>query len=294
MKALDVKSLFKLMRPQQWFKSASVLFGVSVLLFNNGLSFDYLWRILLAIVSVLLLSSSVYVLNDIADFEKDKLHPIKKNRPIASSKVSINQALLLFALLFLASFGMLYFLNPFLVLIGSLMIVNNLIYSFRPFRLKDIPVLDVLCAALNFSLRVLIGWYAITDTVIYRIVLLFPFFIAGFLLSCKRLAEYDFLGSRAGEVRRVYKYYSEKSLYVSINVYFTLSILAYYFFADIFNKLLFLIGPWFFLQMYWYKSFLKEGASVVKKPEDVFVQKKFFTIMGGLFCLAWLLIVSFT
>lgn len=282
------------MRPRQWFKSASILFGASVVLYKEGLTTIPLIPLLLTFIGVSLLSSTVYVLNDIADEKKDRMHPIKKKRPIASGAVTKKQGLVLSVLLITTSFTLFYFLKPILVIIGLLMLFNNLLYSFKPFRFKDVPVLDVLTAALNFSLRVLIGWYAISNQPIYRIVFLFPFFIAGFLLSCKRLGEYQFLKKKRDKIRKVYKYYSKKSLYMSINVYFTLSILSYYFFAEIFNKNLFLIGPWFFLQTYWYKSFLKEKNTVVKKPEDVFLKKKKFTITGIFFCITWLLIVLLT
>ncbi len=289
-----LKDLFKLMRPQQWFKSLSILFGASVVLYEQGIRITSLFNVLLSLIAVSLLSSSIYVFNDVADIEKDKLHPVKKKRPIASGNVSIKEGVLLAIVLMLSSFGLLYYLKDWLVIVGVLMLINNILYSFKPFRFKDVPVLDVFSAGLNFSFRVLIGWYIVTNTMIYRIVVLFPFFIAGFLLSCKRLGEYSFLKSKASSVRKVFKYYDKRSLHVSINVYLTLSIMSYYFFANIFNKLLFFIGPWFFIQMYWYKSFLKEDASVVKRPEDVFTKKKVFTISGLLFCTTWLFIVLFT
>lgn len=291
--SVDFKELFKLMRPQQWFKSFTILFGASVVLYKEGLTTLPLIPLILAFLGVSLLSSTIYVLNDIADAEKDRLHPVKKNRPIASKKVSVNQGLILAVLLLTTSLVIFYYLKPILLGVGVLMLVNNVLYSFKPFRFKDIPIIDVLSAALNFCIRVVIGWYAISDYHMYRIVILFPFFIAGFLLSCKRLGEYQYLGNKAVKVRSVYKYYDRKSLYTSINAYFTLSILAYYFFAEIFNKTLFFLGPWFFLQIYWYKSFLKDKNSVVKKPEDVFLKKKLFTISGLLFCAAFLFIILF-
>lgn len=282
------------MRPQQWFKSFSLLFGASVVIYEQGLFTISILNLILAFLAVSLLSSTIYIFNDIADVEKDRMHPIKKNRPIASGKISIKQGLILAVLLLSASLIIIYLIKPWLVFVLLLMLLNNLIYSFKPLRLKDLPLLDVFSAGLNFSLRVIIGWYSVTDLQVYKIVILFPFFIAGFLLSCKRLAEYNFLGRKAAKVRKVFKYYNDKSLHVSINVYLTLSILGYYFFANIFNKNLFLIGPWFFIEMYWYKSFLKDKESVVKRPEEVFSKKKNFTISGLLFCITWLLIVLFT
>jgi 4-hydroxybenzoate polyprenyltransferase len=291
---LNLKEAFKLMRPQQWFKSLSILFGASVVIYLQGYNINTIINIILAFFSVSFLSSSVYVFNDIADVKKDRLHPVKKNRPIAKGTINIREGIILGLILIIVSFLILYFLNPNLILVGLGMILNTFLYSFKPFRFKYVPVLDVISAGLNFSLRVLIGWYSISNLIIYRTIILWPFFIAGFLLSCKRLAEYKFLEHDAGSVRKVFNYYNIRTLRISINVYLTLSILAYYFFANIFNPLLFLIGPWFFIQMYWYKSFTNDKKSVVKRPEDVFMKKKLFSISGLLFCLTWLGIVLLT
>lgn len=288
-----LKSYFKLMRPQQWFKSFSLLFGISVAIFMNNVT-NVVPITILSLIAVSLMSSTIYIFNDIADVKKDRIHPIKKKRPIASKKISIIEAVILGVILLILSLSLLYYLKPMLLLIGALFVFNNLLYSFKPFRLKDIPIVDVFCAALNFSLRVLIGWYALSNIIPFKVVVLFPFFIAGFLLSCKRIAEYNYLGKKAVKHKTVFKYYSQNTLYLSVNVYLVLCVISYFFFSNIFNRWLFLIGPWFFLQMYWYKSFLKDNNSVVKRPEDVFLKKKKFSILGTLFCLSWLLIVLFT
>ncbi|VVB76030.1 4-hydroxybenzoate octaprenyltransferase [Candidatus Tiddalikarchaeum anstoanum] len=286
---MNVKKLFELMRPKQWFKSLSILFGTSVALYSKTFAINLLPNILIALIATSLLSSTIYVFNDIADVKEDMMHPVKKKRPIASGEVTILEASLFGIILLLVSLSLLYCLKPMLLVVGFLFLLNNFLYSFKPFRLKDMPIVDVFSAALNFSLRVLIGWYAFSNVLVYKTVLLFPFFIAGFLLSCKRLAEYNYLGKKAPEHRAVYKYYNAKSLNLSVNIYLVLSTLFYFLFSDLFNKKLLWLGPWFFAEMYWYKTFSKDKDSIVKKPEDVFEKKKLFTITGALFCLTWII-----
>lgn len=288
---MNILKMFELMRPKQWFKSLSILFGTSVALYNQTITTEnVLLKIIISLVAMSLLSSSIYVFNDIADVKKDREHPVKKYRPIASGDVSIQEGVILGILLIVVSLGLLYYLKPILLVVGFVFLLNSFLYSFKPFRLKDMAVVDVFSAASNFSLRVMIGWYAFSNALIYKTVILFPFFIAGFLLSCKRLAEYYYLGSKAANHREVFRQYTPAMLNLSINIYLVLSVLLYLFFSGLFKMNLLFLGPWFFLQMYWYKTFVKEKNSVVKKPEDIFSKKIVFTITGALFCITWLVV----
>lgn len=282
------------MRPRQWFKSASIFFGTVVAVFLYGYEPVMITKTIIAFIGISLLSSTAYVLNDLADKESDKKHPIKKKRPIASGKITETQAIIIATLLLTISLTILYCLNIFLLIIGIIFIINNTLYSFKPFRLKNKTFFDVITAGLDFPLRVLIGWYSITTNIVPSSVLLFPFFIACFLLSVKRKAEKKYLGKKAGKVKKVYKKYTKQMLEAMINTFMGFASIYYFLFSFLLtNYKLFYISPVFIFLMAWYKNFSEEKNSVVKKPEQIFTRKKKFTIIGVAFTLTWIAILLF-
>jgi 4-hydroxybenzoate polyprenyltransferase len=282
------------MRPQQWFKSASIFFGVVISIFLYEYHPSIILKIIIAFIATSLLSSSAYVLNDLADVESDRRHPTKRHRPLASGKITTYQANSLILILLLVSLSLLFYLNPFLVAIGLIFIVNNVFYSFQPFRLKDYMFLDIIIAGIDFPLRVLIGWYSINTNIVPSSVLLFPFFISCFLLSAKRRAEQKYLGKKAGQIKKVYQQYTPQILDMLINVFMVFTTLYYFLFSFLLmNANLFWLGPVFYFLLAWYKGFIKEKSSVVKKPEQVFTRKKMFTLTLGFFVVTWVAILLF-
>lgn len=151
-----MKPLIKLVRPKQWLKNGVIL---AALIFSGAAADIGQLEIALSALGLFcLLSSSIYVLNDIVDRDKDRLHPTKKQRPIASGKISVATATGLFTILMLAGLAGAWLINLefFLVAIGFL--VLNAMYSFW---LKNIVILDVMSIALSFSLRAYAGAFAI-------------------------------------------------------------------------------------------------------------------------------------
>lgn len=149
-------ALVKAARPHQWIKNA---FVAAPLVF--ALKVDDLGSALRAAVAVAcfcILSSAVYLLNDMVDAEKDRAHPVKKRRPIASGALSMQAARSATAF-----FTILALLGSFLLSQASMGVAAayfglNIAYTFR---LKQVPFVDVGCISLGFLLRVLAGAYAI-------------------------------------------------------------------------------------------------------------------------------------
>src|SRR5512147_2330097 len=132
-----LKHLIKTMRLRQWTKNAFVFFA---LIFDKQLfHIDPFLRTLEGFFLFCLISSSVYLFNDIADIEADRQHPEKKNRPLASGKLSIGAAMGAAVLLALVSISLGYMLAPAFAVIVALYLVTNLLYSRW---LKHIPILD--------------------------------------------------------------------------------------------------------------------------------------------------------
>ena len=140
------------MRPRQWTKNAFVF---AALVFDRQFfQLESLKHTLLAFLLFCLLSSSVYLFNDIMDVEADRNHPIKKNRPIASGKLPFRVAILIGVLLLAMVFVGSYLLSTGLFVICLVYFLLNLAYSKW---LKHVPLIDVLVIAACFVLRVAAG-----------------------------------------------------------------------------------------------------------------------------------------
>ena len=107
-----------------------------------------------AFFSFCLISSSIYILNDIKDIESDKLHPIKKNRPLAKGDLSIKKGILLFLFFIILSYVFSYSLNNLLFLV---IFIYSIVQALYCFNLKDKPILDIFCISIGFFLRAISG-----------------------------------------------------------------------------------------------------------------------------------------
>lgn len=147
-----IKYLLKSMRPKQWSKNAIIF---AALVFDRQLSnIPALLHILAGFMLFCLVSSSVYLINDILDKEADKNHPKKSKRPIASGNLPVSTAIIAVGLFLIVVFPVAYFLSPTFLLIIALYFFLNLAYSIW---LKHVPLIDVLVIAAGFVLRVAAG-----------------------------------------------------------------------------------------------------------------------------------------
>jgi len=150
----------KLMRPKQWFKSFYIIFGSLPAIFLMPMKPDVIILFLsLGILNMILIQGVMYITNDIADLKADRLHPKKKNRPIASGKISVREALIFSLFLFSLALIIAFMLDFRIVIIDLALVLNNLLYSFKPIKFKDIKYVDILSASINFPLRVMVGWF---------------------------------------------------------------------------------------------------------------------------------------
>lgn len=141
--------LLQSMRPRQWTKNAFVF---AALVFDQKLTVPrYFLAALAAFVIFCVLSSAVYVINDLADVEKDRQHPTKKNRPIASGRLSARAAAAAGVLLPLVALPLGFTLDWRFGLVALAYFAENLLYSFW---IKKVVIVDVLMIALGFVLRV--------------------------------------------------------------------------------------------------------------------------------------------
>ena len=218
-----IKYLIKEMRPKQWTKNGFIF---AALVFDRQL---FIWgslkRTLIAFVLFCLLSSSVYIINDILDVEADRNHPIKKNRPIAAGKLPIPLALTTAIVMVVVAIGGSYLLAWHLALIAAVYLLMNLAYSRW---LKHIPLIDVLIIAAGFVLRVAAGVSVIQvqrfSPWLYVVMTLLALYI-GF---GKRRAEMTVLGiENQGSHRKVLDGYSIALIDQLITIVSSTTIIAY-------------------------------------------------------------------
>ncbi len=182
-----VSTWLRLLRVKQWTKNA-VVFAAFVFALgdrNQDLSAWELWKVCLAALAFSLVSSAVYILNDLRDAPQDRLHPVKKNRPIASGAMATAPALGAAAVLLAAGLGGAGRLGAdLLAVIGGYLVLQG----FYTLWLKRIALVDVIVIATGFVLRALAGAVVI-HVVISPWLLLCAMLLALFLGLCKRRHE---------------------------------------------------------------------------------------------------------
>ena len=213
----------RLLRPHQWVKNLLVF----VPLLFAAPSFDWMARnapsVLLAFLSFSLLSSAIYVFNDIRDLERDRFHPVKRKRPLPSGEVPVPSAALLGILLFFLSLAAGYPLGWTFLLVLLTYALNNLLYTLY---LKNYQLFDVFSIAFGFVLRVYAGAVAI-DVPVSEYLFLTVFFLALFLAIGKRRYELLLLGDGGKAHRRVLRHYSVYYLDQLMNISATLTLVVY-------------------------------------------------------------------
>lgn len=220
-KPSTARALVRELRLKQWIKNFACLAG---LIFSGRfLSLQGDLQAALGFFAFCLASSSVYILNDIVDREKDRRNPRTASRPIASGELSVGVAVAALAVLVIAANAISAGLGPACVVVLNAYLGLNVFYSLR---LKRAVIADVMSIAFGFVLRVLYGVYAVGVLPTPWIVLCM-FFLALFLGFAKRRGELSSLAERGDQARPVLKKYSEPYLDTLLMVTATLTILCY-------------------------------------------------------------------
>jgi len=215
-------TLIKTMRPRQWPKN---IFIFAALVFDKQLlHVDPFLRTLAGFALFCLISSTVYIFNDIADVEADRQHPEKKRRPIPAGILPLGAAWTAGIFLVVITLGLAYFLTPGFEAVLAVYFLLNLAYSKW---LKHIPIIDVLVIAAGFVLRVHAGVTLIQverfSPWLYVVMTLLSLFL-GF---GKRRAELALLAHGAGSHRKVLDGYTLPLLDQYIMIVSGTTIVAY-------------------------------------------------------------------
>lgn len=213
--------LIKAMRPKQWTKNLVVFAG---LIFAQKAFIDgNFFRALFAFAIFCLLSGSVYIINDLVDINKDRAHPVKRNRPLASGELKVSAAYTGAVITTLLSLTAAFVLNVGFGLIALAYFLTTLAYTFK---LKNIVIIDVIIIAIGFVFRALAGVVVISVS-LSPWLLFCTFLLALFLALTKRRHELVLLDENAISHRKILDEYRPVMLDQMISVVTSSTVMAY-------------------------------------------------------------------
>ena len=275
-----MKKYIRIARLDHWIKQLFVFPGslFALLLADKGGSTgDIISNIIWGFLSTCLIASANYVINEWLDASFDKYHPTKKNRSVVTEDVKASIVYLEYAILTAGGFALGMLSNKYVLYCEIWLWVMGIIYNVKPLRTKDVAILDVLSESVNNAIRLLIGWFCITQTQIPPISIVCGYWMAGaFLMAMKRFAEYCMIGDSevAGKYRKSFKYYSAELLMNTAFFYaMCSSFLMGVFLIKYKMEFLILIPFVFGLFCYYFHIAFKED-SAAQKPEKLFKEKK--------------------
>jgi 4-hydroxybenzoate polyprenyltransferase len=293
--------LAKASRPIHWVKNLSLF--CAIVFAGKLFEIQLMEKLIIAFLSFNLTTSSSYIFNDILDSKQDKLHPVKKNRPIAAGKLSIGVALLFSAFLGVASIFIAYKLNFIFYVITLSYLALQFLYSVY---LKNIPIIDILIIASGFIMRVYAGAFLI-DAHLSVWFLLCVISVALFLASGKRRAELNIIEGPLVTRKSLTKYKKEL-----LNSYVTMfgnaawmswalftffespsaSLPVWLMLAEVsktttINKLLMITNPIVIFGIMRYEHLIFQGKS--ERPEKLLLSDPYLIIAA----LSWLIIVYY-
>ena len=218
---MRVFEVLKLMRIHQYVKN---LFIFLPLFFSLKITDMTLLGItFLGFIAFSLTASAIYILNDYQDIDEDRLHPIKKNRPLASGTISKNEAILLMSIFFLFGFSLMISLSwqAGLILLGY--VVLNVSYTFS---LKHVAIIDIIIIAVGFVLRVFVGT-AISHMNTSMWIIVMTFLLALFLALAKRRDDVILFNKTGKKMRKVVDGYNLQFVDMAMTLMAGVVIVAY-------------------------------------------------------------------
>lgn len=223
----------KLLRPKQWVKNFAI-FG-AIIFTGQLFTTNAFWFVLVGFFAFCAASSAIYVINDIFDIEKDRLHPFKRFRPLAHGDLSIPYALLVSLGLIAVSLLLGGLINAAFLLVLVIFILLQFAYSMT---LKHIAIIDILTLATGYILRVYAGelasnWHISVWLVLTTVAL------SLFLAVGKRKSELTLIshvpGTQIEATRKTLSHYSDQLLDVYAAIFATTTFMFYSFFTFLEN-----------------------------------------------------------
>lgn len=215
-------ALWTSIRPHQWLKNLFVF--VPLVFAKEFLNLESVQLVTLAFIAFCLISSGTYLFNDLVDRAADRLHPLKRQRPIASGKLPAEVAMLIATLLILSALALTTWLNP---KVAEVLLAYLVLQGFYSLLLKHFVIIDILTIAISFVLRVLAGAFAIAVPASGWL-LLITLLLALLLAAGKRRREIETSGRAA---RKVLNQYSPELLDSFIKIILPALLVSYLFYS---------------------------------------------------------------
>ncbi len=219
------REIIRLLRPRQWIKNLAIF--AAIIFSGQLLDAITIEKAISGFFIFCSLSSAIYIINDIFDVEKDRLHPFKRFRPLASKTIPMELGVILAVILSLGSISASYFINPSFFVITIVFFLMH--FSYSAF-LKHIELVDILTLAGGYILRVFAG-EVLTGFHISAWLLLTTISLSLFLAIGKRRSELTLLSHNSKTnietTRKTLSHYSEKLLDVYLSIFATSTFMAY-------------------------------------------------------------------
>jgi len=216
-----IKSIIQLLKPSHYLKN---LFVFLPLFFSAHFTrVELLWQAFLAFASFCLIASSVYIFNDLIDAKEDRIHPDKKDRPIAARQIKATTAGLLDIVLTLSGIAIALSINMSLVWVLIIYKFTNILYTLF---LKKIAIIDVMVLSIGFVLRLFAGSVS-TQVVLSVWIIIMTFLLSLLIVLGKRRLDVLFFEQKEIELRKVVAGYNRIFLDYSMVMLSSVTIVAY-------------------------------------------------------------------
>jgi len=261
-------------RIDHWFKNVFVFPGIVAAIGIEGkVEPGLLVRTVIGLISVCLVASSNYVINEVLDAPSDLSHPVKCHRPVPSGQVNIKLAYVEWLLLMVVGVALGSLVNQAFAITMFVLWVMGCLYNIPPARSKDLPYVDVLSESVNNPLRMLAGWFIAGTAFVAPASLLLSYWMIGcYFMAMKRFAEYRDIANpeRAAAYRKSFAFYTEERLLVSVMFYGTAAMLFLGAFIMRYKLELILSFPFVALVMAIYLALAFKKNSAVQRPEGLY------------------------
>lgn len=291
-----MKNYIKIARPDHWIKNLFIVPGVILanLLTETDFTAEIGIRFIIGFLATCLIASANYVINEWLDAKFDKYHPTKKNRPVVAGNMKFSLVMLEYVLLIITGMGLSLLVSRYFIYMELWLLIMGILYNVEPIRTKDIAYLDVLSESVNNLIRLLLGWFIITNQYQPPLSIMVGYWMGGaFLMATKRFAEYRMINDpeRAGLYRKSFRHYTEHSLLISAFFYalaaaFLIGIFMLKYRIEYLLAMPLLFGLFCF---YLYIAFKPDSA--VQKPEKLYREKKLFIYI--IFMVAVMVILTY-
>ena len=277
-----MRNYIRIARPDHWIKNIFVIPGI---VFAMGLSPETYWietivfNIVVGMISTCMIASANYTINEWLDAPFDKFHPIKKNRPAVSAGVKAKGVYIQYVVLLMIGLSTAWLVSTEFLIVMAVLAMMGIIYNVEPLRSKDKPFIDVLSESINNPLRLLGGWFMVTNNYLPPASLILGYWFGGaFLMAIKRFSEYRMIvkadtEENAALYRKSFGFYNEEIL-LNYSFFFALCTV---FFLGIFlikYKIELLIFVPFLAGLFcWYFHVSLKADSAAQKPEKLYREK---------------------